>query len=107
MYDWKKNSTGICINSTTFDNNRNSQRRSKSPILSREWFAMTQRSKDMDIDSLGLKVGKRYCTTDKNKIEIMIRGYQEMAEINLTISRLCFEVESEADGLCIRPTECD
>ena len=68
---------------------------------------MTQRSKDMDIDSLGLKVGKRYCTTDKNKIEIMIRGYQEMAEINLTISRLCFEVESEADGLCIRPTECD
>ena len=37
----------------------------------------------------------------------MIRGYQEMAEINLKISRLCFEVESEADGYCIQLTECD
>ena len=107
MYDWEKNSTDICINSTTFDNNRNSQRRSKSPILGREWFAVTQRNKGIDINSLGLKTGKRCCASEKSKIEIMIRGYQEMAEINLTISRLCFEVESEADGLCIRPTECE
>lgn len=107
MYDWKKNSTSICINSTTFVNNSSSQRGSKSPILGREWFAVTQRNKGIDISSLKFNSKKKYCKNEKTKIDIMIRGYQEMAEINLTISKLCFEVESEADGLCIRPTECE
>ncbi len=40
-------------------------------------------------------------------IEKMIKGYQDMAEINLKISKRCFEVESEADGICIRLTECE
>ena len=40
-------------------------------------------------------------------MEVMIRGYQEMAEINLKISKLCFEVESEADSIYIQLTECD
>lgn len=107
MYDWKKNSTSICINSTTFVNNSSSQRGSKSPILGREWFAVTQRNKGIDINSLKFNSKKKCYKTEKRKIDIMIQGYQEMAEINLTISRLCFEVESEADGLCIRPTECE
>ena len=67
---------------------------------------MTQRKKGIDLSVLG-RNNKRCCKTEKSKIEIMIRGYQEMAEINLTISKRCFEVESEADGLCIRPTECE
>lgn len=67
---------------------------------------MTQRKKGIDLSVLG-RGNERCCKTEKSKIEIMIRGYQEMAEINLTISKRCFGVESEADGLCIRPTECE
>jgi len=70
---------------------------------------VTQRNKGIDINTLKFNNSnkKKCCKTEKRRIDIMIRGYQEMAEINLTISRLCFEVESEADGLCIRPTECE
>lgn len=68
---------------------------------------MTQRNKGIDIQSLKFNNKKKCYKTEKRKLDIMIQGYQEMAEINLTISRLCFEVESEADGLCIRPTECE
>ncbi len=68
---------------------------------------MTQVNKGIDISSARLRGKKGLCKQKEAKIDIMIRGYQEMAEINLTISRHCFEVESEADRLCIRPTECE
>ena len=66
------------------------------------------------------KKGIKFCSQDFNKkeyfktgektieaIEKMIKGYQDMAEINLNISKCCFEVESEADGIMIRLTECE
>ncbi|MGL4345143.1 MAG: hypothetical protein ACRCTE_08100 [Cellulosilyticaceae bacterium] len=33
----------------------------------------------------------------KADMNIMKKGYQEMADINLSISTLCFEVESEVE----------
>mgnify|MGYP000888639812 CR=1 FL=1 len=50
---------------------------------------------------------KRVCKVGKREIDIMIRGYQEMAEINLAISRMCFEVEREVESFYNRLTECE
>lgn len=50
---------------------------------------------------------KRASKIEKKKIDIMIRGYQEMAEINLAISRMCFEVEREVENFYNRLTECE
>lgn len=70
---------------------------------------MTQRKQSIKFCSHTPGKNKRLATGDKTMeaIEKMIQGYQEMAEINLTISKRCFEVESEADGICIRLTECE
>ena len=67
---------------------------------------MTQRNHGIRICSKGLEGTKSY-KTEKRAIDVMIKGYQEMAEINLKISKLCFAVESEADDICIRLTECE
>ncbi|HHX60951.1 MAG TPA: hypothetical protein GX707_09615 [Epulopiscium sp.] len=67
---------------------------------------MAQRNQGMRICSQHLD-GKRGIKSEKRTMEIMIKGYQEMAEINLKISKLCFAVESEADDICIRLTECE
>ncbi|MGL4736042.1 MAG: hypothetical protein ACRCW2_01190 [Cellulosilyticaceae bacterium] len=43
--------------------------------------------------------GQSSSKKQKAKVEmnIMKKGYQEMADINLSISTLCFEVESEVE----------
>ncbi len=60
---------------------------------------------------LNKDLGNKQCFKPGDKtleaLEKMIQGYQEMAEINLNISKCCFGVESEADGICIRLTECE
>ncbi|NLI89246.1 MAG: hypothetical protein GX366_02400 [Epulopiscium sp.] len=68
---------------------------------------MTQRNQGIDINSPELDCNKKCFKKEKRAIDVMIKGYQEMAEINLKISKLCFEVESEADDIYIRLTECD
>ena len=70
---------------------------------------MTQRKQSIKFCSHSLEKGKGFTSGEKTMeaIEKMIKGYQDMAEINLKISKRCFEVESEADGICIRLTECE
>ncbi len=34
---------------------------------------------------------------DKKVLTTMVKGYQEMADINLSLSKIYFEVESEVD----------
>ena len=41
------------------------------------------------------------------QLSTMKKGYQEMAEINLSISKLYFEVESEAESYYDRIAECE
>lgn len=41
------------------------------------------------------RASKKKYVEDAN-LDIMKKGYKEMANINLSISKLCFEVESEA-----------
>ena len=67
---------------------------------------MAQRNQGIKICSQNVEVKKCF-RSEKRALEIMIKGYQEMAEINLGISKLCFAVESEADDICIRLTECE
>lgn len=67
---------------------------------------MTQRNHGIKVCSKNSEAIKCF-KTEKRAIDVMIKGYQEMAEINLKISKLCFAVESEADNICIRLTECD
>ena len=70
---------------------------------------MTRHDQCIDISSPESDCNKRKKCFKKERraLDIMIKGYQEMAEINLKISKLCFEVESEADDICIRLTECE
>lgn len=44
---------------------------------------------------------------EKKQLNTMKKGYQEMAEINLSISKLYFEVESEAESYYDRIAECE
>lgn len=44
---------------------------------------------------------------EKEQLTTMKKGYQEMAEINLSISKLYFEVESEAESYYDRIAECE
>jgi len=44
---------------------------------------------------------------EKKQLNTMEKGYQEMAEINLSISKLYFEVESEAESYYDRIAECE
>lgn len=70
---------------------------------------MTRQNQFIDMNSpeLACKKMKKCFKTEKRALDVMIKGYQEMADINLKISKLCFEVESEADRICIRLTECE
>ncbi len=43
----------------------------------------------------------------KIKINTMKKGYQEMADINLSLSRLYFEVEREVESYYDRIAECE
>lgn len=49
---------------------------------------------------------KQIPTVDENFI-IMKKGYKEMAAINLALSNLYFEVESEAQNYYDRIAECE
>ena len=49
---------------------------------------------------------KQTPTIDENFI-IMKKGYKEMAAINLALSNLYFEVESEAQDYYARVAECE
>lgn len=75
--------------------------------MGREWFAVTQHNQGIDVNFPDMDCNKQCFKKDERAIKVMIKGYQAMAEINLKISRLCFEVESEADDIYIRLTECD
>jgi CopG family transcriptional regulator/antitoxin EndoAI len=61
--------------------------------MSGEWFAMGLFRNDTNGGS----------NTQKNKkvenadLNILKKGYKEMADINLSISKLCFEVEREVE----------
>lgn len=44
---------------------------------------------------------------DKNVLSTMKKGYQEMAAINLSLSKLYFEAESEVETYYNRITECE
>lgn len=48
---------------------------------------------------------KRY--NDKENLITMKKGYQEMADINLTLAKLCFEVEREVESYydCVAESE--
>ena len=37
----------------------------------------------------------------------MIKGYQEMAEINLDLSKFCFEAEREVEKIIEQIVECE
>ncbi len=43
----------------------------------------------------------------KIKIHTMKKGYQEMADINLSLSKLYFEVEREVESYYDRIAECE
>lgn len=45
--------------------------------------------------------------TDKKELDTMKRGYQEMAAINLSLSKLYFEVEREVETYYDRAAECE
>jgi len=45
-------------------------------------------------------------TSDEEQ-DIMIKGYQEMAEINLDLSKLCFEAEREVEKIIEQVVECE
>ena len=68
--------------------------------VSREWFAMTQSRSDV-------KTNEEKEILEKKQLSTMKKGYQEMAEINLSISKLYFEVESEAESYYDRIAECE
>jgi len=70
--------------------------------VSREWFAMTQSRNDIKANE---NKGKKIL--EKKQLNTMEKGYQEMAEINLSISKLYFEVESEAESYYDRIAECE
>ena len=46
-------------------------------------------------------------TLDKNTVNTMKKGYLEMADINLSLSKLYFEVESEVETYYDRIAECE
>lgn len=70
--------------------------------VSREWFAMTKSRSDVKANEKKFKV-----ISEKKQLNTMKKGYQEMAEINLSISKLYFEVESEAESYYDRIAECE
>ena len=45
--------------------------------------------------------------TDKKMISTMKKGYQEMAAINLSLSKLYFEVEREVESYYDHTAECE
>lgn len=63
---------------------------------------MTKSRSDIKVDEDSLKVS----STKKQKLT-MKKGYQEMAEINLSISKLYFEVEREAESYYDCIAECE
>jgi CopG family transcriptional regulator/antitoxin EndoAI len=70
--------------------------------VSREWFAMTKSRSDVKVNG-----NKEKEFLEKKQLNTMKKGYQEMAEINLSISKLYFEVESEAESYYDRIAECE
>ncbi len=70
--------------------------------VSREWFAMTKSRSDVRANEERLRE-----ISEQKKLNTMKKGYQEMAEINLSISKLYFEVESEAESYYDRIAECE
>lgn len=66
---------------------------------------MTQRNNNSGTNINKASVGKKASMNSKEKLDTMIRGYQEMAEINLAISRMCFEVEREVESFYNRLME--
>ncbi|PHV69818.1 hypothetical protein CS063_13970 [Sporanaerobium hydrogeniformans] len=46
-------------------------------------------------------------TASKIKVGTMKKGYQEMADINLSLSKLYFEVEREVESYYDRIAECE
>ncbi|MDF2877665.1 MAG: hypothetical protein K0S30_761 [Clostridia bacterium] len=63
---------------------------------------MTKSRSDIKVSEVQLKE-----SSDKKQKMTMKKGYQEMAEINLSISKLCFEVEREAESYYDRIAECE
>ncbi|WP_069999469.1 hypothetical protein [Cellulosilyticum sp. I15G10I2] len=63
---------------------------------------MTKSRSDIKANEEKLKV-----ISEKKQISTMKKGYQEMAEINLSISKLYFEVEREAESYYDRIAECE
>ncbi|MHC1748489.1 MAG: hypothetical protein AB9856_08925 [Cellulosilyticaceae bacterium] len=56
------------------------------------------------------KANNRICEEkyqEKIKLDTMRKGYKEMADINLSISKLCFEVEREVETYYDRIAECE
>ncbi|HOA79853.1 MAG TPA: hypothetical protein PKK61_02160 [Defluviitaleaceae bacterium] len=48
------------------------------------------------------------CSNPKSQIkDSMIKGYQEMAEINLDLSKFCFEAEREVEKIIEQIVECE
>lgn len=70
--------------------------------VSREWFAMTKSRSDLRTPEERIKE-----VSERKQLNTMKKGYQEMAEINLSISKLYFEVESEAESYYDRIAECE
>lgn len=63
---------------------------------------MTKSSSDIRADEDKVKLALA-----KKQLHTMKKGYKEMAEINLSISKLYFEVESEAQSYYDRIAECE
>ena len=63
---------------------------------------MTKSRSDVKTDEDKLKI-----ILEKKKLNTMKKGYQEMGEINLSISKLYFEAESEAESYYDRVAECE
>lgn len=71
---------------------------------------MARKNKIVDIkkvSNMDLWMEKSTPSPKKQIRENMIRGYQEMAEINLKLSEFCFEAESEVEQFFEQIAECE
>lgn len=83
-------------------------RKGVNHVASGEWFAMTRWRGDTK-EEYNIINTNDVTQTIANKVirNKMKKGYRDMAEINLSLSKLYFEVESEVESYYDRIAECD
>lgn len=70
---------------------------------------MAKRNRMINIKASNIDewVGERVLNPKKQIRDTMIKGYQEMAEINLKLSEFCFEAEREVEQFFEQIAECE